>query len=82
VQANRGMAAILMPRKVFKEAARVQMLASGATTLTSSSPAALLVAQRLGGIFSVSRQAASIRLETLRVLAQLGLRCSGCSSLW
>jgi len=72
VQANRGMAALLMPRKVFKEAASVQKSEFSLTTPTSSSAPALLLAQKLGEIFAVSRQAASIRLETLRIVVPIG----------
>lgn len=58
VQANRGMAALLMPRKMFAKIAR--------STLTGTSTAEIREASRtLAATFGVSGQAASIRLEAL-----------------
>jgi hypothetical protein len=71
IQANRGMAALLMPRTLFIAAARVVLdVAGGAVTAGSPKHAALV--QDLAGTFNVSRQAASIRLETLGILTPRG----------
>jgi hypothetical protein len=67
VQANRGMAALLMPRAVFKRVAFQRMAANSLTDVTVGSPAADTLATELAARFSVSRQAAAIRLETLRI---------------
>lgn len=58
VQANRGMAALLMPRKVFGRVARATL--AGTTPLEIRSASRTLAAR-----FGVSGQAASIRLQTL-----------------
>jgi hypothetical protein len=58
VQANRGMAALLMPRKLFTRVAR--------STLKGTSPQEIRDASRsLATRFGVSGQAATIRLNTL-----------------
>lgn len=58
VQANMGMAALLMPRKLFAKAAR--------STLKGTSPSEIRDASRvLAAKFGVSGQAATIRLNTL-----------------
>lgn len=58
VQANRGMAALLMPKTVFMNAAHEEV--------TDNSKAGLAVAtRRLAERFSVSREATAIRLQTL-----------------
>ncbi len=59
IQANKGMAALLMPKRIFTRAARQ----AGAS---ASRGADLLAATRtLASTFGVSRQAATIRLQTL-----------------
>jgi hypothetical protein len=66
VQANRAMAALLMPKSIFQEVARLEfdrLRQLVGTALTSDSSDR--VAGTLSGRFDVSRQAASIRLETL-----------------
>ena len=77
VQANQGMAALLMPRRLFKKAARAIRSASGIGTPTVSSSAAVLLAQRLAETFAVSRQAAAIRLETLQLVRPEGASALG-----
>ena len=58
VQANRGMAALLMPKTVFMKVARREV--------SDTSPAALEAATRqLAARFAVSREATGIRLRTL-----------------
>ena len=66
VQANKGMAALLMPRKVFSKVTRTQLaeLGSGGD-IQAGSDQALRLAGRLAERFDVSKQAASIRLATL-----------------
>jgi hypothetical protein len=65
VQANRGMAAILMPVGLFREVtARILRQ----PTLEDGSPGEREAASRLAEAFKVSRQAASIRLRTLGFL--------------
>lgn len=67
VQANRGMAALLMPRSVFVEVARHELARAGLESgrLVGESKAAASVAAALAGRFDVSRAAAVIRLRTL-----------------
>lgn len=74
VQANKCMAALLMPRPIFLEVCRREMELKGLVSLPDAGPDHVeiraLVAH-LARQFEVSKQAASIRLETLGVLAQL-----------
>jgi len=65
VQANRGMAALLMPRVTFRRIASQRIAAESLTDLRSGSPSAANLATMMAESFSVSKQAASIRLETL-----------------
>ena len=69
VQANRGMAALLMPRSVFVAVAENAMASLGVSTLTAGSPDASVVARDLAERFGVSHQAAKIRMETLRMVS-------------
>jgi hypothetical protein len=66
-QANRGMAALLMPRTLFIAAARAALDAAGGP-VTAGSPEHAALVQDLAGTFNVSRQAVSIRLDTLGIL--------------
>jgi hypothetical protein len=70
VQANRGMAALLMPGSVFLTV--VKLLEGGSSPLPSNSVAALQLARELADRFQVSRQAAEIRLATLGVVGAPG----------
>jgi hypothetical protein len=74
VQANRGMAALLMPRSVFlgvaKEELRERRIAGG--RLSAGSEEVLDVARILAERFAVSRQATSIRLATLGFVGEPG----------
>lgn len=67
VQANRGMAALLMPRKVFSRVVRAELVSLGISrgVLEKGGPHATRLVGRLARRFEVSRQAASIRLGTL-----------------
>lgn len=70
VQANKGMAALLMPRPVFGPVARSVLATLGdpTATLTATSPDLAAIVLDLAQRFQVSRQAARIRLETLGIL--------------
>lgn len=73
VQANMGMAALLMPRKVFAAACFEVIDDAGWTgDVKTSSIEHRMLTQRLAERFQVSRQAADIRLETLQLLAHDG----------
>jgi hypothetical protein len=67
VQANRGMAALLMPSRLFQRIAFRQITDLGSTTVSVGSAAADDVATRMANTFMVSKHAAMIRLETLEV---------------
>jgi hypothetical protein len=71
VQANMGMAALLMPQRLFQELANVviNQLHLSAAGLSAGSTAAAAVSAELAIRFSVSKQAAGIRLEALGVVA-------------
>lgn len=80
VQANRGMAALLMPRALFQRiaAAAAARLAISPDDLVVGSLAAQRLAAEIAPLLEVSKQAARIRLETLGLLiipgqARLGL---------
>jgi IrrE N-terminal-like domain len=68
IQANRGMAALLMPRPTFRRVAFQHITAKSLTDLTAGSPSADTLATEMAAIFEVSRQAASIRLETINIV--------------
>jgi hypothetical protein len=74
VQANRGMAALLMPRVVFLPVANAEIRERGVAggRLPADSPAVLDVARQLAERFAVSRQAAAIRLTTLGFVEEPG----------
>lgn len=67
LQANRGMAALLMPRTTFKRVAFQRMSANSLSDVTVGSPAADDLVAELAAHFSVSKQAAGIRLETVKI---------------
>lgn len=72
IQANKGMAALLMPKVIFlpvcdREAERFPFVDR---PLWSDHPEARALVIRLSELFQVSRQAAAIRLETLDVLGR------------
>jgi len=61
------MAALLMPRAVFKRVAFQRMTANSLTDIVVGSPAADTLAADLAARFTVSKRAAAIRLETVRI---------------
>jgi len=66
VQANRGMPGLLMPRSIFQQVARREFDRLGLAVGTAvGSDSVNRVASALARQFEVSRQAASIRLETM-----------------
>ena len=67
VQANRGMAALLMPRTLFKRVTFQTMSAAGVVEVMIGSAAAQALAAEVAAVFQVSKQAAAIRLETLKI---------------
>ncbi|HXG44988.1 MAG TPA: ImmA/IrrE family metallo-endopeptidase [Gemmatimonadales bacterium] len=73
VQANRGMAALLMPRDLFLDLARSELPGIGGdSVLAANSPEVVKLADHLAALFAVSRQAAAIRLETLGLVGRPG----------
>ena len=74
IQANMGMAALLMPQSLFRqlagEVAERRGLAGDA--LNIGSVAAATLTAEMATLFMVSRQAAGIRLETLGILSPVG----------
>lgn len=73
-QANRGMAALLMPRRVFAAVAKseIERLGVGREELEAGQVPAALLARALAARFDVSCEAARIRLETLKVVRGAG----------
>ena len=67
VQANRGMAALLMPGRTFKDVAFDQITKLGLNSLSSGPASADTLAAAIADVFQVSKQAALIRLGTLQV---------------
>jgi hypothetical protein len=74
VQANMGMAALLMPQSLFRRLAAdvVERRCLGAGALVGGSAAAETLTAEMAALFDVSRQAAGIRLETLEILSPMG----------
>jgi hypothetical protein len=68
VQANRGMAALLMPRGVFGKLARTVLAQPAAQPVDGGTRRMELVADALAQQFEVSKQAARIRLATLKLI--------------
>lgn len=81
VQANRGMAALLMPRRLFAGLAREERgsLALASFPLAGDSVDADRLTRRLAARFDVSRQAAAIRLRTLGLVAEPSAQTLGLS---
>jgi IrrE N-terminal-like domain len=67
VQANRGMAALLMPARTFKDVAFDQITKIGLNSLSTGPASADTLAAAIADVFQVSKQAALIRLGTLQV---------------
>jgi hypothetical protein len=75
VQANKGMAALLMPSSVFSSVTRAKMMALGMdiqAPVHANSLAAATLALYLAKTFEVSRTASKIRLETAGFLLKQG----------
>ena len=72
IQANMGMAALLMPKTLFIAAVRQEMEDLGVDRIEKGSPAAGTLVSRLATRFQVSKQATGIRFETLELLTELG----------
>ena len=72
VQANKGMAALLMPRQLFIDVARAEIATHYPSTGTISAGDGGEVVATLAGKFAVSKQAARIRLDSLGVLTPSG----------
>jgi hypothetical protein len=72
VQANQGMAAMLMPKPVFVAACRAEFSRLEVERIDQRTPLADTLARRMAELFQVSRQAAAIRLGTLNVLSVPG----------
>lgn len=72
VQANQGMAALLMPQGVFTAVVKQELSRLGVERVCPDTAAAATLARRLAAAFQVSCQAAMIRLKTLKVLATPG----------
>jgi hypothetical protein len=68
VQANRGMAALLMPSRAFKDVAFEQMAKLDTGSPRFGPALADLLAETIAGVFQVSKQAVLIRLNTLQIV--------------
>jgi hypothetical protein len=66
VQANSGMGALLMPKRLFTRSVRAELNSLGKTSadLTAGNSAVIELSRRLAKRFNVSAQAARIRLNT------------------
>jgi Zn-dependent peptidase ImmA (M78 family) len=72
IQANLGMAALLMPQSRFTACVQASMKAFGVSSMEMGSPNAIALIGQMARRFQVSRQAATIRFETLRLLSPAG----------
>jgi hypothetical protein len=74
VQANKGMAALLMPQSLFRDVVdnTIRRLHVSADSLVRDCAEALTVTAELATLFDVSKQAAGIRLETLGIISRSG----------
>jgi IrrE N-terminal-like domain len=72
IQANMGMACLLMPKDLFIAAYRQEMDRLKFDRVDKGSPVVATIVARLAPRFKVSRQAASIRVGTLELLTQPG----------
>jgi hypothetical protein len=72
VQANQGMAVLLMPKPVFVAACRAEFHRLGVERIDQHTSLADTLARRMAELFQVSRQAAAIRMGTLGLLSVPG----------
>jgi IrrE N-terminal-like domain len=70
VQANRAMAALLMPRRLFRRLALREMRQLGRGTPPVAVPDVEVLATALADLLQVSRQAARIRLDSGGLIAR------------
>lgn len=70
VQANRAMAALLMPQRIFGRLALREMQKLRLKGLLMAVSDADMLSAAMANLLQVSKQAASIRLESARVLSQ------------
>jgi IrrE N-terminal-like domain len=70
IQANMGMAALLMPKGLFVEAFSQEMRCLGVNRADRGSDIVSTLVTQLATRFKVSKQATSIRFETLELLTQ------------
>jgi hypothetical protein len=72
VQANMGMAALLMPRPLFIKVCQDEIAQFPGQRVNQGSAELPALVQKIASRFKVSRQAASIRLDTLEMLSVPG----------
>ena len=72
VQANMGMAALLMPKHLFIAAVREELARAGIDRIDRGSREMTRLVAALAPRFQVSKQAASIRLDTFQLLSEKG----------
>jgi hypothetical protein len=72
IQANMGMACLLMPKDLFVAAFRQEMDRLKLDRIDKGSAVVATIVARLAPRFKVSKQATSIRIETLELLTQPG----------
>lgn len=68
IQANRGMAALLMPKAIFRRVVFERISPRSMTNLVAGSLSADAFASDMAKVFAVSKQAAAIRLGTVGVV--------------
>jgi len=71
-QANKGMAAILMPQRLVKEMAKHKIGPNHNKLLEDYSREAMLLIESISDLFQVSRQAAEIRLKDIGIIIPRG----------
>lgn len=78
IQANMGMGALLMPKTLFVAAFRQEMEQLRLDRADKGPTAVLTLVGRLATRFKVSKQATSIRVETLELISQQGQATFAC----
>lgn len=69
VQANKAMAALMMPRALFTQVALAHPGLQAVATNAAAGPATCMIVGDLARSFEVSKQAAAIRLGTLKIIS-------------
>lgn len=72
VQANMGMAALLMPKVLFIKAFMQEKVRAGLARVDRGSVAAATLVDKLAARFMVSKQATAIRFDSLQLLSKPG----------